>query len=130
MPSQQTVVIYGHAGRDAEVRHTAAGNQITNVSVAVSSGKEGSEHTEWFRIVGFGSVGDELAKAKKGDLVNVSGKLKTREWEKSDGTKQKTTELIADMARVQAYKRKDADAPAAKTAAKTSFDDMDDDIPF
>jgi single-strand DNA-binding protein len=97
---------------------------------------------------------------KKGKSVYVEGRLKTRKWTDKDGVEKFTTEVIADVMQLlggregggagggagggddmgeRAPAARSAPpartAPASKPAASpakatTSFDDMDDDIPF
>jgi single-strand DNA-binding protein len=91
--------------------------------------------------------------------VYVEGKLRTRKWQDKDGQDRYTTEVIADVmqmlgsrggsggggsapmddassyggGRNEGAQREPASRPAKPAAAKkpaTSFEDMDDDIPF
>lgn len=79
--------IIGFLGRDPEVRYTADGKAIANLTVATSEPHKDREtgqrlkHTEWHRIVLFGRQA-EVAKEylKKGSLVYVEGRLRTRRW--------------------------------------------------
>jgi single-strand DNA-binding protein len=92
--------IIGHLGRDPEVRYTADGKAIANLAVATSEPYKDREtgerkkHTEWHRIVLFGRQAD-VAKEflKKGSLVYVEGRLRTRKWQK-DGQERFTTEIV------------------------------------
>ena len=63
-------IIVGTLGRDPEVKYTAGGSAVVNVSVATNeswkdkSTGENVEKTEWHRIVIFG----KLAEIAKGQL--------------------------------------------------------------
>lgn len=101
MPSMQNITLIGHLGKDAELRYTAAGNALVNFTVAVSEnrkvGDAWKEETEWFRVAWFGDSAERQAQyLSKGGLVYVTGKLKTRSWDKDDGTKGYSTEIMAD----------------------------------
>ena len=99
----QQVIISGNVGQDPESRFLADGTAVTNFSVAVQDGKD---HTEWFRVCAFRQQADVVRDyVNKGDRILVSGRLKTREYEKN-GTKQKATELIADRVDLQGGKRR------------------------
>jgi single-strand DNA-binding protein len=93
--------LLGRLGKDPESRQ--ANNQtVTNFSIATSETwkdkvtGEKKETTEWHNIVAWRGVGDIAAKyLKKGDMVYVEGKLKTRSWEK-DGVTRYVTEILVD----------------------------------
>lgn len=92
----------GRLGNDPELKSLPSGNAVCNVSIAVgddykdkNSGQK-VEVTEWVRLVSFGALADVMGKyLKKGSKVYISGKMKTRTWEK-DGQKQYSTEIVAD----------------------------------
>jgi len=93
--------VMGHAGSDAEIRYTANGSAVLNMSIATTrkwkdreTGDQ-REDTQWHRIVAWGKKAEWSAKICKGDLVYVDGRLQTRQWEK-DGVTQYTTEIVAD----------------------------------
>jgi len=107
------------------------------------------EETEWHRVVLFDRQAEIAGKfLAKGSLAYVEGRLRTRKWEDKDGTPRFTTEVVGDQ--LVLLSRKDDDGggqqgqaephpPAARPPAPTSapsaqsrssFDSMDDDIPF
>lgn len=122
MPSYQQVIVIGNLGHDPEIRSLPSGDSVANFSVATSekwTEKDGAqrEETEWHRIVVYGkSVNSYVAPyLRKGDLVTIRGKLKTRQWEK-DGEKRYSTEIVADrFAGVQGLggKRQGGSTPAS-----------------
>ena len=94
-------MLIGHLGGDPEVRYTNSGNQVTNFTVATNeswtdaSGAK-QERTEWHRIVVFGKLAEICGKyLNKGQLVYISGRIQTRQWEDRDGNKRYTTEIVA-----------------------------------
>ncbi len=103
MASVNKVIIVGNLGADPETRYMPSGDAVTNIRVATTdrykdkASGEMKEATEWHRIAFFGRLaeiaGDYL---KKGSLVYVEGRLKTRQWEK-DGQKQYSTEIVAEQ---------------------------------
>ena len=57
---------------------------------------EKQEETEWFNVVFFGKSAETLSKyVKKGSMLLVEGRMKTRSWE-SEGVKHYRTELIGE----------------------------------
>jgi single-strand DNA-binding protein len=158
MASVNKVIIVGNLGRDPEVRYTASGAAICNVSIATTRNwkdkntGEKMEETEWHRVVFYDRLAEIAGEyLKKGRPVYVEGRLKTRKWQDKEGKDNYTTEIIAQEMQLLGsregmgapageeggYTRERAAAPAAASAAKkpagkpaTGFDDMDDDIPF
>lgn len=108
--------IIGRLGKEPEVRYLPSGNAVANFSVAVSERwkdkqtGEQKEATEWFSVVMFGKQAEVAGQyLKKGALVYLAGKIKTRSWEK-DGQKHYKTELHADQ--MQFLERRDAGGDA------------------
>lgn len=103
MPSFQRVEIIGHLGQDPEVRTTANGAKVANLSIATSErwkDRDGNqqEKTEWHRIVVWGYGADYCdAYLHKGSLVRVEGKIETRKWTDRNGNDRVTTEIKAAM---------------------------------
>jgi single-strand DNA-binding protein len=139
MSNVNKVIIVGRVGRDPEIRYTGNGAAICNLSVATSrswkdkNSGDKKEETEWHRV----SMFDKLAEitgeyVKKGALVYVEGRLKTRKWTDKDGVEKYTTEIQAEQMQMLGGKQDGERAASAvpKTAGKTGFDDMDSEIPF
>lgn len=99
------VILVGTLGRDPEVRFTANGSAIANLSVATSeqwndrATGEKQEKTEWHRVVIFGKLA-EIAQQylTKGSQVYLEGKLQTRKWQdQSTGQDRYSTEVVLDF---------------------------------
>lgn len=92
------VTIIGNLGADPEIKQIPNG-AVANFSVATTrswktkTGEKQTE-TEWFRVVMFGKVAGQYL--KKGSLVYLEGRMKTRKWTK-DGVDHYATEMIADQ---------------------------------
>ena len=97
------VILLGNLGQDPEVRYTAGGVPIANVSIATSnSWKEKNsgelvEQTEWHRIDFFNRLAEIVEQyLKKGSKIYVEGQLRTNSWEdKNTGEKKFRTEVVA-----------------------------------
>lgn len=97
------VLLIGNLGGDPEVRYTASGNAVANVTLATSSAwKDKSsgdlqERTEWHRIVFFNRLAEIVGEyLNKGSKVYIEGSLRTRKWEDNDNITRYTTEIIAN----------------------------------
>lgn len=96
-------IIIGTLGKDPEVKYTAGGSAIVNVSVATNETwkdrgtGENQERTEWHRIVIFGKLAEIAAQyLKKGGQVYFEGRIQTRKWQGQDGQDRYTTEIVAN----------------------------------
>jgi single-strand DNA-binding protein len=93
------VILIGNLGSDPEVRHLNTGSVVANFNIATSesyTNKNGERvtQTEWHRI----ELWDGLAKVaeqylKKGQTVYIEGKIKTENWQDSDGNNRTTTRI-------------------------------------
>src|ERR1700741_658146 len=95
------VILVGHLGKDPEVRTLEGGVSVTSFPLATSENynKDGRkvEQTEWHNIVMWRGLADVAAKfLKKGKLVYIEGKLRTRSFEDKEGYKKYTTEIVAE----------------------------------
>jgi single-strand DNA-binding protein len=101
MASVNRVMILGNLGHTPELRHTAGGTAVTNLSVAtshVTKERDGSsrETTEWHKVVVWGRQAEVCAEhLTKGRSVLVEGRLQTRAWESQPGVKAYATEIVA-----------------------------------
>lgn len=149
MASVNKAIIVGNLGKDPELRYTASGDAVCNITVATTdtwkdkSTGEKKEATEWHRVSFFGKlaeIADEYL--RKGSQVYVEGSIHTRKWTDKEGQERYTTEIRGDQmkmlgSRPEAGRRQeehsppaDYRAPAQKKPAPPAFDDLGDDIPF
>jgi single-strand DNA-binding protein len=147
------VILVGNLGKDPEIKYTASGAAIANLTLATSESwndkqsGEKVEKTEWHRVVAFQRLAEIMGEyLRKGSQVYIEGKLQTRKWQDQNGQDRWTTEVVAnDMQMLGARGgegggqpqgggggfRKNP-APQEQAAAKPAFDNdfADDDIPF
>jgi single-strand DNA-binding protein len=141
-------IIVGTLGQDPDVKYTASGSPVVNISVATNeSWKDKTtgqqvEKTEWHRIVIFGKLAEIAAQyLKKGSQAYFEGKIQTRKWQDQTGNDKYTTEIVAnEMQMLGGKSESSAPAfipPAAQRqpqqqtpAAPAPGDDGFDDIPF
>lgn len=97
------VILVGNLGRDPEVRYTASGSAVANVTIATTdswkdkSTGEKNEKTEWHRVVMFARLGEIAGEyLKKGSQVYIEGRLQTRKWQDREGQDRYTTEIVAN----------------------------------
>src|SRR5690625_3658623 len=104
MASVNKVIVLGNLGRDPEVRYSAEGSAVCNLSVATSfnwrdrNTGERREETEWHRIVMFGRLAEIAGEyLRKGRPVYIEGRLRTRKWPGQDGVERYTTDIVAEQ---------------------------------
>jgi single-strand DNA-binding protein len=130
--NQATIV--GRLGQPVEVRYSAAGTAVVNLSVATSDKYKDVETTEWHRIVAFGKTAELCEQyLKVGDQVGFTGKLQTRKWQDKQGNDRYSTEIVArEMYLLGSSKTDQQDPKPSKDpeVSKPVQDDGFDDIPF
>lgn len=146
-------IIVGNLGNDPDMRYTAGGAAVANISVATAeswrdkeSGEQ-QERTEWHRVVAFGRLAEIIGEyLRKGSQVYIEGRIQTRKWQDKDGQDRWSTEIVANELQMlggksgasanyesapQSQPQQSAPAPqAASSPAPAPADDFDDDIPF
>lgn len=140
------VIIVGNLGNDPDTKYMPSGSAVTNLSVATNeswkdkqSGEQ-KERTEWHRVAMFGRLAEIAAEyLRKGSMVYIEGKLRTRKWQDKDGNDKYTTEIIADEMQMLGG-RTGSGAPATNDQSGSfspppqgggsAGGDFDDDIPF
>lgn len=94
------VFLIGNLTRDPERSTTSNGLSVCRMSIAVSrrfSNAEGSRETDFFNVTAWRGTADNCAKfLKKGNKIAVSGSIQTRTYEKTDGTKGFSVDIVAD----------------------------------
>jgi len=139
-------IIVGTLGQDPDVKYTASGSPVVNISVATNENwkdkqtGEAQERTEWHRIVIFGKLAEIAAQyLRKGSQVYFEGKIQTRKWQDKEGKDRYTTEIVANEMQMLGGKPSGSSVPfepPAKQSTQTSrpetapVDDGFDDIPF
>ena len=100
------VQLLGRLGKDPVLKHFSENNVIAEFSLATSENykdKEGKwvEVTDWHNIkLPFKNMAERAEKyLKKGSLVFLEGKIKTRSYDDKDGNKRYITEIVVESLR-------------------------------
>ena len=84
----------GRLGKDPEMRYIADGTPVTSFPVAVNFQEKGTTKTEWLNCSVWRDMAEDAnQQLKKGDLVRMNGTVKTRLWEKEDGSFKKSIDV-------------------------------------
>ena len=96
------VTLVGRLTRDPELRHTAGGQSVCSIRLAVSSrGRDESgnwsDRANYFDVTVFGRTAETASNyLSKGRRIGVDGRLSWREWEAQDGAKRQSVEVVAN----------------------------------
>lgn len=130
-----SVNLIGRLTRDPETRYTSdTQTAVTRFSIAIDRpGKD--KGADYPNIAVFGKQAENCEKfLKKGRLVGVQGRLQTGSYERSDGSKVYTTDVVAD--RVEFLEWAEPTPAAAPEPVKEpeyvpdGFEGVQEDIPF
>jgi len=92
--SYNMIQLVGRVGTDPETRQFNSGTQKTSIRLAVGRVVKGEEKTDWFSVVFWGKsseIADQYL--RKGDLLMVSGRMESSQWQANDGAKRESWEV-------------------------------------
>ena len=96
------VILVGRLGKDPELRVFENGNKVISATIATTSNykdknDEWQEETEWTNVSLWNKLADSFHRfAKKGSLVYLEGKIKTRKYQDSSGVDKWSTEVVCN----------------------------------
>jgi len=146
------VILVGNLGNDPDIRYTAGGAAVANISVATTDSwkdketGEQQDRTEWHRVVFFARLAEVVGEyLRKGSQVYIEGRLQTRKWQDKSGNDRYSTEIVANEMQMLGGRggggqsneqapppmsENPADSRPAAAPAASGNDFVDDDIPF
>ncbi len=101
MANVNAVFLMGNLTRDPELRYSASGAGVTNMTLAVNNtytdkSGEKKEDTLFIRVAVFAKQAENCAQyLSKGSPVFVEGRLKLNEWTTEQGEKRNSIEVVA-----------------------------------
>ena len=134
-------VIMGRLTSDPELRKTPSGVSVTRFTVAVDRGyvKPGEERkADFINVVAWRQTAEFVSRYfQKGSMIAVQGSIQTGSYEK-DGVKHNTFEIVADNVYFCGGKNDGQNDNSSQIKPQgtemahydTSYNDMDDDLPF
>lgn len=140
MSNYQRIELIGRCGKEVEKKVFESGDSVSSVSLAVSESyknKAGDkvESVEWFPLEFWGKLA-EIASSfiKKGDLIFVSGKIKTETWEK-DGVKHSRIKVRVNELTMLGSKTEQGQTNQSQPTSKPpvmqpDYEDDSDSLPF
>ncbi len=135
MSSINKVILIGRLGSNPELRTMPNGEAVTSRSVATNEtwidriSGEKKEQTEWHRCIFFRKQAETVAHyLRKGSLIYIEGKLKTKQWQDQDGKKQYSTEIHTHT--FQFLDSKQENPYTVKKEIEKQGNDIPETIPF
>lgn len=128
-------ILCGRLGQAPELRTTQSGTSIAKFSLATSENYDNKQVTQWHNITVFGKQAEIAAKfLDKGRQVIVEGKITYSTYDKNDGTKGYSTDIIChNFHFVDSGSNKQEQAttePQVTTEQQTTTEPQYADIPF
>lgn len=122
-----SVVIIGRLTKEPDLRYTPSQMAVCKVTIAVDRiGKD--KGADFIPVTVFGKQAENLDRyMTKGRQIAVQGRIQTGSYEKKDGTKVYTTDVIAD--RVEFLGQEKTEAVKADVP-EMAFEQVESDIPF
>jgi single-strand DNA-binding protein len=142
MSGVNKVILVGRVGKDPEVRYLDNNVPVAKFSLATSESykKDGQkvETTEWHNIVLWRGLAEVAEKyVRKGTLLYIEGKIKSRNWEDKDGKKHYATDIVGDNMTMLGGKSEGGSSnvssgPSARTEETPlpAASEQTDDLPF
>src|SRR5690606_33083788 len=146
--SVNKVILVGNVGKDPEMKYFDNDVAKANFSLATSErgyttsgGTQVPERTEWHNIVcwrGLAQIAEKFV--KKGTMLYVEGKIRSRSYDDQNGVKRYITEVVADNIELLSRKsgggegessggRHDFSAPTDLPTGSNDISEVDD-LPF
>ena len=134
-----SVNLIGRLTKEPQVRYTGDGLAVASFTLAVDRpAKKGEDKQADFpRIIVFGKQAENCEKyLTKGRLVAIMGRIQTGSYEKQNGDRVYTTDVIADRVQFLEWGEDKAKSQAPQRPTQTQqeefhgFRQVEDDLPF
>ena len=130
------VKLIGNLGGDAEVKTANNQNEYVILSVAVNESwknKESGDYdtrTDWARVVVWGKLTNFAKTLKKGERIFVTGKLRTRAYDKEIGNGKSKTDVTMHVTEVHATRLQRMDRKPKDAAEHEAGEPEGEAVPF
>ena len=140
------IILVGRLTKDPEIQATNNGTSLLRFNVACKSklrDEDGEQKVDFFVCVAWREKAELIHKyCKKGSMLQISGSMGSRSYEKQDGTRQTIWEInVEDVEFLSSINEESAEnkektktKSKSKTAPKQAelipLDDVDDELPF
>lgn len=137
--SVNRITLIGHVGKDPDVKHFDEGASIASFSLATTergytaaNGTQVPDRTEWHNIIawrGLAKIAEQYV--RKGCLVYIEGKIRTRSYEDKNNIKRYVTEIYADSLELLGRKKEEENSSSQPSYTEQAPPpSQEDDLPF
>lgn len=142
MSGVNKVILVGNLGADPEVRYLEGGIAVAKVRLATNESRKNKEgvkvdNVEWHTVNFWREQGESAEKyLKKGMMIYVEGKIKSRTWIDKDNIKRHSTDIEGDRFTILGSKRDEngnhSEVIKVPDSSMPSLDEnsITDDLPF
>ena len=123
------VQLIGRLTSEPTIKKTSSGKSVANFNLAV---RRDNDNSDFISVVAWEKTADIIGKyVGKGQMIGVSGRISTRNYDGSDGKKVYVTEVLANQVHLIESKK-----PEERPQSKPQFEDgptldiSSDDLPF
>ena len=121
------VMLVGRLTRDPELRTLPSGKAVANFVVATNEFRGGgaAERTEYHNLVAWDRLAEICGQfLSKGQLIDVEGRLQTRQWDDDAGVRHWKTEVVIAQLEMLSGRGKKEYAKEAQTVAEAGPDGL------
>jgi single-strand DNA-binding protein len=114
------VMLVGRLTRDPELRTLPSGKPVANFTVATNEfrGNGAGERTEYHNLVAWDRLAEICGQfLSKGQLVDIDGRLQTRQWDDDGGVRHWKTEVVVNSLEMLSGRGKKEYAKEAQNVA-------------
>lgn len=128
------VAIMGRLVADPQLRQTAAGKNVASFRIACDRGRKdanGQNQADFLDVVAWEKTADFICRYfSKGDLIAVSGRVQSRQYQDKNGNNRQAVEIVAREASFCGNKKPSESKPDAVPNEQFEPVDDDGDLPF
>lgn len=125
------ITLIGRLTVQPTIKNTSTGKKVATFSLAVSDGKDqsGQNLTQYFNCTAWDKKADVIESyVQKGHQVAIVGKLQNKTWDKPDGTKGYSTDIL--ISELEMLTSKGSTTSEELPKSETNADDIDVTMPF
>jgi len=124
------IILTGRLAADPEMRVTKTGKNFVKATIAVGRTFKKDE-TDFINLVAWDKKAELIGQyLKKGNMLGVTGSLRTRTYETEDGQKRKVSEVLVETLEFLESKKSNSDSDFEDISLDLDAKDSDDDSEF